>query len=157
MGYVYSLTLGDGHVRYIGQSVVPKERFAKLTNPHFPNAKGPLLRQWLERNIGLVRMVVVEKCSDMNSRERYWIDRCRQEGHALLNIQPGGRNDKKYWKRHPETMAAILESWKTSRFRPDPEDVRFLRELIRLEGEKAAGRQKKKRKRRRRSAQQPER
>jgi hypothetical protein len=71
---------------------------------------------------------VLEKCNDIDERECSWIAKLREEGCPLLNIQPGGDYHTKDAHSTVELMKKVLRMWGDSD--PDPEDVVFLKALI---------------------------
>jgi len=87
---IYKL-IHNGQIVYVGQT---KNRLGKRRSGHiqFMNSIGIT-------NFGIK---LIEETTDI-SRERYWIERLRSEGHNLLNKHKGnGLDIKEYQKEYRE-------------------------------------------------------
>lgn len=90
--YIYALKeKGRNEIRYVGQSVDPDMRLLQhLYGTDGLSALNPR-KVWIETcriNQIEVEMVILEKCSvvDSTEREKYWIEHYESNGHALTNV-----------------------------------------------------------------------
>lgn len=94
---VYALIGGDGVIRYIGQT---RQSLAKRLSYHFHDAKSGTgrLHKWIRQTPG-VDIICIDSNATWDVSEILWIDRCRREGHDLLNVVRGGSDTVKSVRR----------------------------------------------------------
>jgi len=81
----------DNQIRYVGKSDDPQRRLSL----HMCSDSNPYKREWLNElaaeNLNTALSILAEVDQDgWGDHEQRWIQKMKDEGHRLLNIQPGG-------------------------------------------------------------------
>ena len=135
---VYMILNVINNKRYVGAGARMRDRWSShrinLRKCTHPNWK--LQMEWDAYGEDAFKFVEIERCRETRfDREKYWLDRFRQKGFGLYNINPDGQTQtghkwhpiqkarqsrRKMGEKHnmsPEGLAAIRKA--TSRPRPD--------------------------------------
>lgn len=117
--YIY--TLSDpftGNVRYVGQSVKPKNRLRRhlLDAPFKRTHKECWIYGLLQREAKpIIDILDIGNIENIDALEIYWIEQLRQWGFPLVNIEPGGQKSKSKSKETIEKIRKSLTGKKQSR------------------------------------------
>lgn len=77
-------------VRYIGQSKNIEKRYRQHCNDIVNTPKGNwIAKLWRDREKPALR--ILERTTDLDAREVYWIDEYKRRGADLLNVADGGK------------------------------------------------------------------
>lgn len=127
--HIYGLRLKDGPVRYVGQTKKLSNRLRGILEQR---KCGPLLQGWVDRHGDAIEQFVIESCSpaEVDAKEIFWIGHYRREGHALLNIMPGGRTCQPRPGEARELMTHVKAHWAECDFPPDTEDMALVTEIL---------------------------
>jgi hypothetical protein len=115
VGVIYGVrSLGSSEYRYVGMTT---KTITRRKSEHFKVAdsgrKTPFA-DWLRKRtdredafFDSLQLVMSDRLSDLGDAERRWIDRLREEGHRLLNLNEGGLGNHGYvWTEEQRRAAA---------------------------------------------------
>lgn len=95
-GTIYALRCPlSGDIRYVGQTIKSVNR--RLTEHKCDKRHNPYKINWINKldNLGILdelKIEVLEECDEilLNDREKFWIEKIKQDGNKLVNLTDGG-------------------------------------------------------------------
>ena len=95
-GTIYALRCPlSGDIRYVGQTIKSVNR--RLTEHKCDKRHNPHKINWINKldNLGILdelKIEVLEECDEilLNDREKFWIEKIKQDGNKLVNLTDGG-------------------------------------------------------------------
>lgn len=115
IGYIYVLSLkSDEEIRYVGQTLCPKNRLRQHLQERGKN-KGLPVNRWILKHNKEIQMEVVEICSldKLDETEDFYINYFKSLDFSLLNLVPGGYSTRGY-KYTPEQKKQTSEATRRS-------------------------------------------
>ena len=119
---IYALCGPDDAPRYVGKTVQqPHERFkahmrlARKESPRLPVHRWMAKMEREGRPFTIIHLEYIDDGSDWQERERYWINRFRDEGRDILNLTDGGEglHGHKLSEAHKQKIADALRKGRT--------------------------------------------